>query len=196
MAVGAKEVKALREATGLPMMECKRALEESGGDFDGAKEIMRKRGLKVAEKKAGRETREGFIGSYVHHDGKIGVLVEIVCETDFVARNEEFRQFAKEVCMHIACYRPACVAREELDPELVAKEREVVMASLGRIPEAKRAQAAEGTLAKTLYAQKVLLDQPFARDETRTVGEVLKDLIARIRENMVIRRFVRMELGE
>jgi len=196
MPVDARQVKALRDETGLPMMECKRALEGAGGDPEKAKENLRKSGLKVADRKAGRETREGIIASYVHHNGRIAVLVELNCETDFVARNAEFKAFARDVCMHIAWARPDCVSREQLDPALVAKEKEIVAATLTKVPEAKRDKAAEGKLAKTLYAQRVLLDQPFTKDETRTVGEALKDLVAKLRENATIRRFVRMELGE
>jgi elongation factor Ts len=196
MAVTAQQVKELRDSTGLPMMECKRALEETGGNAEKAVEVLRKRGLKVADKKSSRETREGIIGSYMHHNDKIGVLLEVNCESDFVARNEDFRAFVKEVCMHIAAMKPACVRREELDPELVAKEKAIAGESLKKVPEAKREKAVEGKLAKTLYAQKVLLDQPYSRDDSKTVDQVLKDLISKLRENVVIRRFVRYELGE
>ena len=196
MAVSAQQVKDLRETTGLPMMECKRALEETGGDAEKAIEVLRKRGLKVADKKASRETREGVIGSYLHHNSKVAVLAEVSCETDFVARNEDFKAFVKDLCMHIAWAKPMCVKREELDPALVAKEREIAAESLKNVPEAKRDRAVDGKLEKTLYAQKVLLDQVFCKDETKTVGTVLKDLIAKLRENIVVRRFVRFELGE
>lgn len=196
MAISAAQVKELRDSTGLPMMECKKALEESNGDPEKAKEILRKRGLKIADKKASRQTHEGIIGSYVHHNNKIAVLVEVNCETDFVARNEEFRGFVKDLCMHIAWAKPLAVRREELPAELVAKEREIASATLTKVPEAKRQAAIEGKLEKTLYAQKVLLDQPFCKDETRTVGQVLSELIAKLRENITIRRFVRFELGE
>jgi elongation factor Ts len=196
MAIDAQQVKGLRESTGLPMMECKRALEEAGGDPEKAKELLRKRGLKVADKKAGRQTAEGVIGSYVHHNKKIAVLAEVNCETDFVARNEEFQAFVKDVCMHVAWAKPLCVRREELDADLVRKEREIVAEQLKKVPEAKREKAVEGKLAKGFYAQKVLLDQAFCKDEDRTVGEVLRDLIAKLRENVTIRRFCRIELGE
>jgi elongation factor Ts len=196
MAVTAQEVKALREETGLPMMECKKALVEAEGDREKAKEILKKRGLKLADRKAGRETAEGAVGCYVHHNQKIGVMVEVNCETDFVARNEEFKAFVKDLCMHIAWARPDCVRREELDPELVRKEREIVAESLAKVPEAKREKAVEGKLAKTLYAQRVLLDQPFCKDEKLTVEKALKALVAKLRENVAIRRFCRFELGE
>lgn len=198
MAIDAKQVKELRDNTGLPMMECKRALEKAKGDQAKAKEILRKSGLKVADRKAHRETREGLVGSYIHHDGKLGVLCEVDSETDFVARNDEFKEYVRLLCMHIAFADPTCVLREELDPALVAKEKEIAAESLKKVPEAKREKAIEGKLAKTLYADKVLLDQPFANPkfEGKTVGETLKDLIAKLRENITIRRFHRMKIGE
>jgi elongation factor Ts len=195
MAISAKQVKELREATGLPMMECKRALEEADGDAVKATEILRKRGLKVADKKAHREAREGVIASYVHHNGKIAVLLELMCETDFVARNDQFKAFGKDLCMHIAWARPDCVRREELDPALVEKEKEIVSEQLKKVPEAKREKAIEGKLAKGLYAQRVLLDQPFCKDDSKTVGEALRDLVSKLREKIAIGKFCRMELG-
>ncbi len=196
MAISAQQVKELRDNTGLPMMECKRALQEAEGDAEAAKDVLRKRGLKVAEKRSGRATAEGVIASYVHHNDRIAVLVELSCESDFVARGEDFQAFAKDLCMHIAWARPLCVGREELDPELVTKEREIAAETLKKVPEAKREGAVEGKLAKTLYAQKVLLDQPFSKDDSTTVGEALNGLISKIRENITIRRFCRFELGE
>jgi elongation factor Ts len=195
MAISAKQVKGLRDATGLPMMECKRALEEADGDAVKATEILRKRGLKVADKKAHREVKEGVIASYVHHNNRIAVLIELMCETDFVARNDQFKAFGKDLCMHIAWARPDCVRREELDPALVEKEKEIVGEQLKKVPEAKREKAIEGKLAKGLYAQRVLLDQPFCKDDSKTVGEALRDLVSKLRENITIGRFCRMELG-
>ena len=198
MAISAQQVKELRQSTGLPMMECKKALQESKGDPEKAKEILRKRGLKVADKKAHRETKEGLIGSYVHHDGKTAVLCEVNCETDFVARNDEFREFVKLLCMHIAFADPDCVRREELDPELVAKEKALASEQLKKVPEDKRERAIEGKLAKTLYAQKVLMDQEFAHPtyEGKTVDAALRDLVAKLRENITVGRFCRMRIGE
>ena len=195
MAITAKQVKQLRDSTGLPIMECKRALAEANGDPQKATDILRKRGLKVADKRAHREVREGILASYVHHNGKIAVLCELMCETDFVARNEQYKAFGKDLCMHIAWARPDCVRREELDPALVEKEKEIVAEQLKKVPEAKREKAIEGKLAKGLYAQRVLLDQPFAKDDSKTVGEALLDLIAKLRENISIGKFRRLELG-
>ena len=180
------------------MMECKKALEESKGDAEKAKEILRKRGLKVADKKAHRETKEGLVGSYIHHDGKTAVLCEVNCETDFVARNEDFQEFTKKLCMHIAFADPVCVRREQLDPELVAKEKAIAEEELKKVPEAKRAMAVEGKLAKGLYAKKVLMDQEFMHPtyEGKTVDEALRDLVAKLRENVTINRFCRMKIGE
>ncbi len=195
MAVTAKQVKQLRDSTGLPIMECKRALAEANGDPKKATEILRKRGLKVADKRAHREVKEGILASYVHHNGKIAVLCELMCETDFVARNEQFKAFGKDLCMHIAWARPDCLRREELDAALVEKEKEIVAEQLKKVPEAKRERAIEGKLAKGLYAQRVLLDQSFAKDDSKTVGEALRDLIAKLRENITVGKFCRMELG-
>ena len=198
MAIDAKQVKELRDNTGLPMMECKRALEEAKGDQAKAKEILRKSGLKVADRKAHRETREGLVGSYIHHDGKVGVLCEVNSETDFVARNEEFQEYVKLLCMHIAFADPDCVRRDELDAGLVAKEKELASEQLKKVPEDKRERAIEGKLAKTLYAQKVLMDQEFANPkyEGKTVDAALRDLVAKLRENLTIGRFCRMKIGE
>ena len=195
MAITAKQVKELRDSTGLPMMECKRALAEAEGDPEKATDILRKRGLKVADRKAHREVKEGIIASYVHHNGKIAVLCELMCETDFVARNEQFKSFGKDLCMHIAWAKPDCVRRDGLDPALVAKEREIAAEQLKKVPEAKREKAIEGKLAKGLYAQRVLLDQRFCKDESKTVGEALRDLVAKLRENIAIGKFRRLELG-
>ncbi len=198
MAITAQQVKELRQNTGLPMMECKKALQEADGDAEKAKEILRKRGLKVADRKAHRETKEGVVGSYVHHDGKTAVLCEVNSETDFVARNDEFREFVKLLCMHIAFADPDCVRREELDPELVAKERAIAEEQLKKVPEDKREKAVEGKLAKSVYAERVLLDQQFANPkyEGKTVDEALRDLVAKLRENITINRFCRIKIGE
>jgi len=198
MAISAQQVKELRQSTGLPMMECKKALQEADGDAEKAKEILRKRGLKVADKKAHRETKEGLVGSYIHHDGKTAVLCEVNCETDFVARGDDFQEFVKILCMHIAFADPVCVKREDLDPELVAKEKAIAEEELKKVPEDKRALAVEGKLAKGLYAKKVLMDQEIQHPtyEGKTVDGALRDLVAKLRENITINRFCRMKVGE
>jgi len=195
MAISAQQVKELRQSTGLPMMECKKALTEADGNAEKAKEILRKRGLKVADKKAHRETKEGL---YIHHDGKTAVLCEVNCETDFVARGDDFQEFVKILCMHIAFADPVCVKREGLDPELVAKEKAMAEEELKKVPEDKRALAVEGKLAKGLYAKKVLLDQEIQHPtyEGKTVDGALRDLVAKLRENITINRFCRMKIGE
>ncbi len=198
MAISAQQVKELRQNTGLPMMECKKALQEADGDAEKAKEILRKRGLKVADKKAHRETKEGLVGSYIHHDGKTAVLCEVNCETDFVARGDDFQEFVKILCMHIAFADPDCVQRDQLDPELVAKEKALAAEQLQKVPEEKRERAIEGKLAKGLYAKRVLMDQEIQHPtyEGKTVDTALRDLVAKLRENITINRFCRIKIGE
>ncbi len=190
MAVDMEQLKDLRESTGLPIVECKKALDESGGDMEQAKVLLRKRGVKVAEKRAHREVREGVIGAYVHHDGKKGAMVEVNCETDFVARNQLFQDFVRDLCMHVAWADPACVRREELDgsPNLL----EEVRAGLAGTPAAED----EEEVRKIACAKHVLLDQPYLRDDSKTVGDELNELIGKLRENITIGRFSRLELGK
>ncbi len=198
MAISAQQVKELRQNTGLPMMECKKALLEADGDVEKAKEVLRKRGLKVADKKAHRETKEGLVGNYIHHDGKTAVLCEVNCETDFVALGEDFQEFLKILCMHIAFADPDCVRRDQLDPELVAKEKALASEELQKVPEDKRERAIEGKLAKSVYAKRVLLDQEIKHPdyEGKTVDIALRDLVAKLGENITISRFCRMKVGE
>jgi elongation factor Ts len=180
------------------MMDCKKALVEADGDMEKATAILRKRGLKVADKKAHRATTEGLIGNYIHHDGKTAVLCEVNCETDFVARGEDFQEFLKILCMHIAFADPECVRRDQLDPELVAKERALAEEQLQKVPEDKRERAIEGKLAKSVYAKRVLLDQEIQHPkyEGKTVDIALRDLVSKLRENITISRFCRMKVGE
>lgn len=193
--ISAQDVKKLREATGAGVSECKNALEESGGNFDEAMKIMQKNGSKIAAKKAGREAIEGVIGSYVHTNGKAGVLVEINCETDFVAKGEEFREFAHDVAMHILAMNPEFVKVEEIAPEVVEAKR-------AEIAEAARAEnkpadilekMVEGRVKKTFEAI-ALLTQPFVKDPSMTVGELLTAKIAKFGEKVEIKRFVRLEV--
>ena len=197
MAISAEEVKELRGRTGQGMMECKRALEETGGDLDQAIELLRKKGLATAEKRAARSTAEGRIHSYIHHNGKVGVLVEVNCETDFVARNEQFQAFLNDLCLHICAADPTAVTRDEVPENLVETERRIgreQMADQGK-PDDIIDKIVEGKLNKW-YSQIVLLEQPFVKDEDRTIEALLKDVIAQIGENIVIKRFARFELGE
>jgi elongation factor Ts len=195
-AIPAKLVAELRARTGGGMMDCKKALQETGGELEKAVDLLRQRGAVKAEKRAGREASEGVIGSYVHHDGSIGVLVELNCETDFVARTEDFKVLAKELAIHIAAARPLAVRIEDLPPEVVRREREVYEAQVKeqKKPEAIRPKIVDGMMKK-FYEDTVLLEQKYAKDDKRTVGELVKELSAKTGENVQVRRFVRFELG-
>ncbi len=194
--IPAKLVAELRARTGAGMMDCKKALQETGGDLEKAVDLLRQRGAVKAEKRAGREASEGVIGSYVHHDGSIGVLVEVNCETDFVARTEDFKVLAKDLAIHIAATRPLAVRVDDLPPTVVERERQVYEALVKEQekPEAIRAKIVEGMMKK-FYEETVLLEQKFAKDDKRTVGELVKALAAKTGENVQVRRFVRYELG-
>ncbi len=190
-------VKEIRDRTGAPFIDCKKALEEVAGDFDKAIEILKIKGVAKAAKKVGRETPEGTITSYIHAGGKIGVLVEINCETDFVARNDEFQAFAKEVAMQIAAGNPRYVSREFIPDEELAKEKEIMKAQV--IESGKPAniadKIAEGKIEK-FYEEVCLLDQVYIRDTKLKINDLLQALIAKIGENIKVRRFVRFQLGE
>ena len=194
--IPAKLVAELRARTGAGMMDCKKALQETGGDLEKAVDLLRQRGAVKAEKRAGREASEGVIGSYVHHDGSIGVLVEVNCETDFVARTEDFKVLAKDLAIHIAATRPLAVRVDDLPPTVVERERQVYEALVKEQekPEAIRAKIVEGMMKK-FYEETVLLEQKFAKDDKQTVGELVKALSAKTGENVQVRRFARYELG-
>ncbi|MGE5630740.1 MAG: translation elongation factor Ts [Caulobacteraceae bacterium] len=195
--VDASTVKELRERTGAGMMDCKKALTESNGDMDRAIEILREKGLAAAAKKAGRIASEGIVDAYIHGGGRIGVLIEVNSETDFVAKNEEFRQFVRDMAMQVAAANPLYVKREEADPALIEKEREIYRAQAlneGK-PEKIVEKMVEGRVEK-YYKEICLLEQPFIKDTDRTVQDVLTGMIAKIGENISIRRFVRFEKGE
>jgi len=195
MAVTAEEVKKLRERTSQGMMECKRALEESGGDPEKAIEVLRKKGLATAEKKAGRATAQGRVHSYVHHNGRVGVLVEVNCETDFVAKNEQFQTFLNDLCLHICAASPLAVRREEIPAEAVEQERRIAREqAAGKKPENVIEKIVEGKLTKW-YAEHVLLEQPFVKDPERTVQNLLAELVSKTGENVHIARFARFEVG-
>lgn len=196
MAVSIEDIKRLRELTGVGMTDAKKALDETGGDFDKALEAMRKKGMTKAEKRGEREARAGVVGTY-NHDGRIGVLVEINCETDFVARNEIFTDLVKDVAMHIAASAPLYVSADDIP----ADERERVAAEFKEkaLAEGKPADMVEKITAGQIskyFAERCLLDQPFVKNPDQTVGELVKDHNARLGENIVVRRFSRMALGE
>jgi elongation factor Ts len=194
--ISAKLVAELRARTGAGMMDCKKALEETGGDLDKAVELLRKKNVAKADKRSSREVAEGVIETYVHFNGRIGVLVELNCETDFVARTDDFRQLAKDVCLHVASAAPIAVRIEDLPAELVDSERRIYEAQVAdeKKPEAVRAKIVEGRLNK-FYEERVLLQQKFVKDDSLTVGDLVKQLAARTGENVRVRRFARFELG-
>ncbi len=197
MDITAAMVKELREKTGAGMMDCKKALTESGGDMSAANDYLRKKGLATAKKRAGKESKMGQVGSYIHAGGKIGVLVEINCETDFVGKTEEYSEFVKNVAMHIAAAAPIAVKKEEIDPEVVEKEktiyREKALAE-GK-PEKVLDRIVEGQLKK-FFSESCLLEQPYVKDPDMTIADYLNQTIAKTGESMEIRRFCRYVLGE
>ena len=194
--ISAELVKELRDRTGAGFMDCKKALTEADGDLEKATTILRERGLAAAAKKSGREAREGLVSSYIHTGGRVGVLIEVNCETDFVARTDEFQRLVKDLAVQVAGLAPLYVDRDAIPPsELQARKAELLAdESVQKKPESIRGQIVEGQLNKW-YAQVCLVDQPF-RDEERTVGELITDRIATIGENIVVRRFTRYALGE
>jgi elongation factor Ts len=196
MAITAESVKQLRELTGAGFMDCKRALEETGGDVDRAVTLLRERGVASAAKKSGREAREGAIGSYIHTGGRVGVLIEVNCETDFVARTDEFQRLVRDLAIQVAGLAPLYADVDQIPAaELDAKRAELLTdESVQKKPEAIRAQIVDGQLKKW-FRDVVLLEQPF-RDEDRSVRDLITDRIATIGENIRVRRFVRYELGE
>ena len=197
MEITAKMVKELRDRTGAGMMDCKKALQETGGDFEKATEHLREMGIAKASKKEGRQTAEGVIASYVHPGDKLAVMVEINCETDFVARTDDFKSFCRDIAMHIAASSPACVSRDEIDNNLVEKEREIFRQQAlneGK-PEKIIDKIVDGKIEK-YYSEVVLLEQPFVKDNEVSVEEHLKRIIGSLGENMGIKRFARFRLGE
>ncbi len=197
MDISASLVKQLRDATGAGMMECKAALTEAKGNLDEATTILRKRGLAQATKKAGRSTNEGMIGHYIHMGGKIGVLVEVNCESDFVARTEDFQNLTREIAMHIAAASPQYVRREDVPPEILDRERNVYHGQMEgqNKPAAVIDKIIDGKL-NSFYEQVCLLDQPSIRDPKMTIGQIVQAAIAKMGENIAIARFVRFKLGE
>lgn len=194
--IKAQDVKKLRELTGAGMVECKKALEEASGDFDAAIKVLRKKGSKIADKKAGRGTAEGYVGSYIHSNGKIGVLVEVNCETDFVARGEEFRSLVHDLAMHIAAASPKYISAGEVDPGIIREKKEefIEAAKNEKRPKEVIEKIIEGKMKK--YLDEVcLLSQPFVKDPERTVGELVTEKIAKFGENIKVKKFVKFEIS-
>src|SRR3989449_7767750 len=190
-----KLVKQLREKTNAGMMDCKRALEEAGSDLARAETILRTKGIASASKKASRATKEGIVASYIHLQGKVGVLVEVNCETDFVARNEKFREFVKDITLHIAAAHPLYVSRADVPSNLIEAEREIYKAQAKGKPENVMEKIVEGKLDK-FFSTVCLLEQGFIKNADETIGDLVKAKIAELGENIVIRRFVRYLVGE
>jgi elongation factor Ts len=197
MAVTMEQVKELRERTGAGILEARNTLQETGGDIDQAIGLLRERGIVKAAKKASREANEGIVEPYIHMGGRIGTLVELNCETDFVARTEDFKALAHDLALHIAASAPRYVSREEVPAEELQREREIFVAAAkeeGK-PDNIAEKIAEGRLNK-FYEENVLLEQPFVRDNSRTVEDLIKEHIAKLGENIVVRRFARFVIGE
>ncbi len=195
--ISAKMVKQLREKTGSGMMDCKKALAECDGDMEQAVDFLRKKGLATAQKRAGRAMTEGRIESYIHMGGKLGVMVEINCETDFVARNDDFREFAKNIAMHIAASNPLGIRSEDVPQDVVNKEKDIYRAQAAEMgkPDNVLEKIVEGKLNK-FFKDNCLLNQDYVRDPDITVSDLLNELIAKIGENITIKRFVRFQIGE
>jgi elongation factor Ts len=194
MEITAQMVGALREKTGAGLMDCKKALSEASGDSEAAETILRKKGVASAAKKAGRDANEGLIESYIHLGGKVGVLIEVNCETDFVAKTDDFKSFCRDLCLQIAASSPIAVTREEVPEADVAREREIASAQVAGKPPAAIQKIVEGKLEK-FYSTVALLDQPFVKAQDKTVKDVLTEKIAKLGENIIIRRFTRFQIG-
>lgn len=196
MAITSKMVKDLRDKTQAGMMDCKKALEKTGGDMEKAVDLLRQKGLAVAAKRAGRATSEGVIETYIHAGGKLGVMVELGCETDFVAKNDDFRQFARDLAMHIAATNPISVSREEVPAEVVAREKEIYVQQAldsGK-PESIVEKMVAGKIEKFL-ADIVLVEQKFVKNQDLSIQDILNELVGRIGENISIKRFARFQVG-
>lgn len=196
-AISSADIKELRERTGAGLMDCKKALKETDGDLDKASEFLRKKGLAAAAKKAGRIATEGAVTSYIHSNNRVGVLLEVNCETDFVAQTDDFKAFCADVAMQIAAMNPDCVRREEMDQDAVEKERALLKekALADGKPEKIVDKIVDGQINK-FYSERVLLEQAFVKENKQTIEQLVQELVAKIGENIQIRRFTRFELGE
>jgi len=197
MEISAEMVRKLREETGAGMMDCKKALVDAKGELEAARELLRKLGLAAAAKKAGRTASEGLVGTYIHPGSKIGVLLEINCETDFVAKTPDFQTLVKDVAMHVAAASPVYIGKEEVPAEVLEKEKEIYKAQAAAQgkPANVQEKIAEGKL-KQYYTDFCLLEQPFVRDPDKTIGQLVQEKIALLKENIVVRRFARFKVGE
>jgi elongation factor Ts len=193
--ITAQTVNEFRKATGLGLMECKALLKQANGDLKKAMTLAKEKHGKNAENRAGRATKAGRIEVYIHHDGKSGGMIEVNCETDFVARNEEFRQLAKDLALQVVAARPLCVRREEVPAETVAEQRRIFLAQVGDKPAAMREKIAEGKL-NAWYGENVLMEQRFVKDEAKTVRDLVQAVNARTGENITVSRFARFIVGE
>lgn len=192
--ISADAVRDLREKTGAGMMECKKALVESSGDFEKATDLLRQRGLATAAKKAGRTASQGLIGSYIHMD-KIGVMIEVNCETDFVARTDDFKELVKDLAMQVAAANPAYLSREEVPQDVIEREKEIYRAQVTNKPTQVVEKIVEGKLEK-FFSDTCLVDQIFVKDPDKKVKDVITEKVSKVGENIVVRRFVRYQLGE
>ena len=197
MQITSETVKKLRDKTGVGMMDCKKALEETGGDFDKAVEILRKKGIEVANKRSGRAASQGTVASYIHMGGKIGVLLEVNCESDFVAKSDDFNNFVKDVAMQIAAASPDWVTRDEVPEHVLSKEKEILKEQALKTgkPEKVLDKIVEGKLSK-FYSERCLMDQHFVKDQEKTIKQLLDELMAKTGEKCLIRRFARYQVGE
>jgi elongation factor Ts len=194
MEITAQMVSALREKTGAGLLDCKKALVEGQGNMDEAETILRKKGVASAAKKAGRAANDGLIESYIHLGGKVGVMIEVNCETDFVAKTDDFRTFCRDLCLQVAAASPTYVTREEVPEAELARERDIAASQAAGKPPAAVQKIVEGKLEKH-YAQVCLLEQPFVKNPEKTIKDVLTENVAKLGENIVVRRFVRYQLG-
>jgi elongation factor Ts len=196
MAISAGLIKELREKTGAGMLECRNALNETGGDVQAAVEYLRKQGLAAAGKRAGRAAKEGLVEAYIHPGGKLGVLIEVNCETDFVARTDQFKELVRDLAMQVAASEPQAVKREDLPEDAVAKEKEILMAQVSDMKKPKEVleKIVEGRMEK-FYGEAALLEQPYVKEPKRKVDDRVKEAIAALGENIVVRRFARFKLG-
>ena len=199
MEITSARVKELREKTGAGMMDCKNALMDAGGDEEKAIEILRKKGLSRVEKRSGRDAKEGLVEAYIHTGGKLGVLVELDCETDFVARTDEFRTLVRDLALHVAATNPMAVEREDIPPELIEKEREIFRAQIEAEAKKKPPEIVEKIITGKMdkfYSEVCLLEQPFVKIPEKTVKSLIEDTASKLGENLILRRFCRFKIGE